>query len=212
MAFKLVLVRHGESVWNKANLFTGWTDVELSEQGQQEGKEAGNILREEKYEFDVVYTSVLKRAIQTMNFVLEEIDQAYLPIIKAWELNERMYGDLQGKNKAETAAKYGDAQVKIWRRAYAIPPPALDEDDSRHPKHFRAFAHIPKDKLPATESLKSTLDRFLPFWFSDIAKSVQKGKRVLVVAHGNSIRALVKHLDNVPEDEITELNIPTAVP
>jgi len=209
---KLVLVRHGESVWNEKNLFTGWTDVELSAKGKVEAAACGALLKKEGYQFDVCYTSVLKRAIHTMNFVLDGTDMNYIPIVKAWQLNERMYGDLQGLDKAETAAKYGEAQVKVWRRSYDIPPPPLKEDDPRHPKHHRLFQmHVPADAMPATESLKSTLERFLPYWHSTIGPDVLK-KNVLIVAHGNSLRALVKHLDNVPEGEITELNIPTGVP
>lgn len=210
--YKLVLVRHGQSAWNLENRFTGWTDVDLTEQGTQEATMAGRLLREEGYEFDIAYTSVLKRAIKTLGVIQDQMDLDWIPVIRAWELNERHYGNLQGLNKAETAEKFGEDQVKVWRRSYDVPPPPLAEDDERHPRFDRRYADVDPAKLPATESLKITLDRVLPYWHETIAPMIKSGKQVLVAAHGNSLRALVKYLDNIPESEITELNIPTGVP
>jgi 2,3-bisphosphoglycerate-dependent phosphoglycerate mutase len=210
--YKLVLVRHGQSTWNLENRFTGWTDVDLTEQGRTEAHSAGKLLREGRYTFDVAYTSVLKRAIKTLWIVLEEMELEWLPVTRAWQVNERHYGSLQGLNKAEMAERFGEAQVKIWRRSYDVPPPALELDDERHPRFDRRYAELRPEQLPATESLKITLERVLPYWHSTLAPVIQSGKRVLLVAHGNSIRALVKYLDNVSEAEITELNIPTGIP
>ncbi len=209
---KLVLLRHGQSTWNLENRFTGWTDVGLSAQGEMEAHTAGKLLREGNYQFDLAYTSVLKRAIKTLWIALEELEMEWLPVVRAWQLNERHYGSLQGLNKAEMAAKFGDAQVKIWRRSYDVPPPQLEWDDPRHPRFDRRYAGLKPEELPATESLKLTLERALPYWHTTIAPSIQAGKRVLIAAHGNSLRALVKYLDNIPDDEIVELNIPTGVP
>ncbi len=209
---RVVLLRHGESTWNKENRFTGWTDVDLSERGRQEADEAGRLLKEGRYVFDVAYTSLLKRAIRTLNVVLDSLDLLWIPVIKDWRLNERHYGALQGLNKSETAAKHGDAQTKIWRRSYDIPPPPLEVADPRHPSHDPRYACLPADQLPLTESLKDTVARFLPYWHSTIAPSITAGHRVLVAAHGNSLRALVKYLDGVSESEIVELNIPTGIP
>lgn len=210
MAGKLVLCRHGQSEWNQKNLFTGWTDVDLTEQGIQEAVDAGRLLNELGYEFDVAYTSVLKRAIRTLWHLLEQTDRMWIPVTRDWRLNERHYGGLQGLNKAETAAKYGDDQVHIWRRSYDIPPPELDADDERHPRHDPRYAGI--DGLPATESLATTLVRVLPCWNDLIAPDLKAGKNVLISAHGNSMRALVKMLDAISDDEITRFNIPTGVP
>ena len=209
---KVVLLRHGESTWNKLNLFTGWTDVDLSEKGFIEAHSAGQILKKEGYTFDIAYTSVLKRAIRTLNITLEEMDLEWLPVIKSWRLNERHYGALQGLNKAETAAKYGNEQVTLWRRSYDIPPPALEESDERYPGHDQRYKGLPKKDIPLTESLKLTVDRFLPYWHETIAPSIKSGKRVVIAAHGNSLRALVKFLDNISDSEIVGLNIPTGVP
>ncbi len=209
---RLVLLRHGESTWNQENRFTGWTDVDLTEKGRAEAREAGRLMRAEGYELDVAYTSLLKRAIRTLWIALDEMDLMWLPVERSWRLNERHYGALQGLNKAETAAKHGDAQVKIWRRSYDIPPPPLDPADPRHPGHDRRYAALPKDTLPLTESLKDTVARFLPYWHEEIAPAIESGRRVLIAAHGNSLRALVKYLDHVPEPEIVELNIPTGIP
>ena len=209
---KLVLIRHGQSSWNLENRFTGWTDVDLSEQGRREAQSSGQILREEGYEFDMVYTSVLKRAIRTMCIVLDELDQMWLPVVRNWRLNERHYGALQGLNKAETAAKHGEAQVKIWRRAYDVPPPPLEENDPRNAALDRRYAGLDKAEIPLTESLKDTVARFVPYWEETIAPQVAAGKRVLIVAHGNSLRALVKYLDNISEEDIIGLNIPTGIP
>ena len=209
---KIVLLRHGESTWNKENRFTGWTDVGLSEKGMQEARDAGRLLKKEGYVFDVAFTSVLSRAIKTLWTALEEQGQMYIPIYNTWRLNERHYGGLQGLNKAETAEKHGMDQVKIWRRSYDIPPPPLTPSDPRHPAHDPRYAGLDPKDLPLTESLKDTVARFLPYWHETIAPTVRSGKRVLIAAHGNSLRALVKYLDNVPESEIVELNIPTAVP
>ncbi|GAB4547141.1 MAG: 2,3-diphosphoglycerate-dependent phosphoglycerate mutase [Anaerolineales bacterium] len=210
--YKLVLVRHGQSAWNLENRFTGWTDVDLTEQGMREAREAGALLRAGGYDFDVAYTSVLKRAIKTLNIIQDEMNLDWLPVIRAWQLNERHYGALQGLNKAETAEKFGEAQVKIWRRSYDVPPPALELSDERHPKFDRRYAALTPNQLPATESLKITLERVLPFWRSTLAPEIKSGKRVLLVAHGNSIRALVKYLDHISDADITELNIPTGLP
>lgn len=209
---KLILIRHGQSTWNLENRFTGWTDVDLTEQGMAEARAGGKLLHDEGFEFDLVYTSVLKRAIRTMWLVLDELDQMWLPVIRDWRLNERHYGALQGLNKAEMAAQYGDAQVKIWRRSYDTPPPPLTEEDARHPGRDRRYAALTKDQLPLCESLKDTVARFLPLWHETIAPQIRSGKRVLIVAHGNSLRALVKYLDNMSEETITELNIPTGIP
>ena len=209
---KLVLIRHGESEWNKANLFTGWTDVELSEKGQAEAKEAGRILKEEGFDFDVCYTSYLKRAIHTLNFALDSMDRAWLPVYKTWKLNERHYGALQGLNKSETAEKYGEDQVKIWRRSFNVAPPALAEDDPRNPALQDQYRNEKGEKLPLCESLEDTIARVVPFYEDVIVKEMKAGKRVLITAHGNSLRALVKYLDNLSEKEILEVNIPTGVP
>jgi 2,3-bisphosphoglycerate-dependent phosphoglycerate mutase len=210
--FKLVLVRHGQSTWNLENRFTGWTDVDLTDLGRTEARSGGQLLREGEYKFDVAYTSVLKRAIKTLWLVLEETGFEWIPVIRAWQLNERHYGALQGLNKSEMAAKFGDEQVKIWRRSYDVPPPALDLNDERHPRFDPRYADIKKEELPSTESLKITLERVLPYWHSTIAPTILSGKRVLIVAHGNSIRAMVKYLDNISDIEIPELNIPTGIP
>lgn len=209
---KLVLIRHGESTWNKEGRFTGWTDVDLSDKGREEARAAGQLLKHEGYGFDLVFTSLLKRAIRTSNIVLDELDQLWLPVQRSWRLNERHYGALQGLNKAETAAKHGDAQVKIWRRAYDIPPPPLTADDPRHPSHDPRYQGLAASDLPLAESLKDTVDRFLPYWHTSIAPAIGAGQRVLVAAHGNSLRALVKYLDGVSDSAIVELNIPTGIP
>ena len=209
---KIVLIRHGESVWNKENLFTGWTDVELSDQGKQEAKKGGELLKHEGYTFDIAYTSVLKRAIRTLWIVLDELDLMWIPVERSWRLNERHYGALQGLNKAETAAKYGDEQVHIWRRSYDIQPPALEKSDDRYPGKDPRYKDLSEKELPLTECLKDTVDRFLPYWKETIEPVIKKGKKVLIAAHGNSLRALVKYLDNIPDDEIVNLNIPTGVP
>jgi len=209
---KLVLVRHGESTWNQENRFTGWTDVDLTEKGVEEAKQAGVVLKQEGYTFDLVFTSVLKRAIKTADLILESLDLLWLPVVRSWRLNERHYGALQGLNKSETAAKYGEAQVKVWRRSYDTPPPPLDEHDPRYPGNDRRYADIPITEMPLTECLKDTVARFLPFWHEVLAPAVQSGRRVIVVAHGNTIRALIKFLDNVSEEDIVELNIPTGIP
>lgn len=209
---KLVLLRHGQSAWNLENRFTGWTDVDLSEQGIAEAHAAGKILREEGYVFDLAFTSVLKRAIRTLWIAMDEMDLMWLPVYNAWQLNERHYGALQGLNKAETAEKFGAEQVKLWRRSYATPPPALTLDDKRHPRFDPRYAALTPEQLPATESLKITLERVLPYWQGSIVPELKVGKKVLIAAHGNSLRALVKHLDQISEEEITELNIPTGIP
>ena len=210
--FKLVLIRHGESVWNKENRFTGWTDVDLSEKGLGEAKEGGQVLKKEGYTFDIAYTSVLKRAIRTLWNVLDQMDLMWIPVVRDWRLNERHYGSLQGLNKSETAAKYGDDQVKIWRRSYDVPPPALEANDSRSPALDPRYKGLSKEQLPLTECLKDTVARVLPFWNDVVAPTVKSGKKVLIAAHGNSLRALVKYLDNVSEKDILELNIPTGIP
>lgn len=209
---KLVLVRHGESTWNQENRFTGWTDVDLTEKGMGEARQAGQVLKKEGFTFDVVFTSVLKRAIKTANLLLDELDLLWLPVVRSWRLNERHYGALQGLNKSETAAQYGEAQVKIWRRSYDTPPPPLETSDARYPGHDRRYADIPAAEMPLTECLKDTVARFLPFWHEVLAPAVQSGRRVIVVAHGNTIRALIKFLDNVSEADIVELNVPTGIP
>jgi 2,3-bisphosphoglycerate-dependent phosphoglycerate mutase len=209
---KLVLIRHGESVWNKENRFTGWKDVPLSDKGVEEAKAAGKLLKLEGYEFDIVFTSLLKRAINTMQFVLEETDQLWLPVNKSWRLNERHYGALEGLNKAETAAKYGEEQVKIWRRSYSTPPPAIEKDDVRYPGKDRRYNVLTESEIPLSECLKDTVERFLPYWFENILPEINSNKRVLIVAHGNSLRALIKYLDNMSEDAILALNVPTGIP
>ena len=210
--YKLVMMRHGESAWNRENRFTGWTDVDLTDGGVEEACRAGRLLREKGYDFDLTFTSVLKRAIKTLYTTLDELDRMWLPTEKHWRLNERHYGALQGLNKAETAARYGDAQVLIWRRAYAIAPEPLDHDDPRHPRFERRYATVEASDLPATECLADTVARVLPYWNERIAPAVRSGQRVLIAAHGNSLRALVKYLDGMGEDEIVGLNIPTAQP
>ena len=209
---KLVLLRHGESKWNFENRFTGWTDVALTNKGKVEAKSSGKLLKEEGFEFDLVYTSVLKRATETMDICLNEMNIINVPIIYDWRLNERHYGALQGLNKTETAEKYGDEQVLIWRRSYTTPPPPLDIDDERHPRFDDRYGDLNKNELPESECLKDTVDRFLPYWHETIAPSIQSGKKVLIVAHGNSLRALVKYLDDISDKEIVGLNIPTGVP
>ena len=210
--YKLVLVRHGQSTWNLENRFTGWTDVGLTAQGEAEAHEAGRLLREGGYEFDVAYTSVLRRAIKTLWIVMEEMGLEWMPVYRAWQLNERHYGALQGLNKAEMAQKFGEEQVHVWRRSYDIPPPALEPTDERHPRFDRRYASLTPDQVPATESLKITLERVLPYWHMVLAPAVMSGQRLLVVAHGNSLRALVKYLDRISDEEIPGLNIPTGVP
>jgi len=209
---KLILVRHGQSIWNVENLFTGWTDVDLSDLGREEAARSGRELLREQLQVDIVFTSVLKRAIRTLWIMLDEMDRMWLPVERSWRLNERHYGALQGLNKAQTVAQHGEAQVKIWRRSYDIPPPPLEAQDSRHPRFDSRYAGVPAGELPATESLKDTLGRVLPYWHARIAPELRGGRNVLVVAHGNSLRAMVKMLDGVSEAEITELNIPTGVP
>jgi 2,3-bisphosphoglycerate-dependent phosphoglycerate mutase len=209
---KLVLLRHGESQWNLENRFTGWTDVDLTPKGTEEAKEGARLLNEAGFTFDVAYTSVLKRAIRTLWLVLDGMDLMWIPVIRNWRLNERHYGGLQGLNKAETAEKFGDAQVKIWRRSYSVPPPALTSDDERFPGKDRRYAGLSPEELPLTESLKETVARFVPYWQTVIAPAVQSGQRVIIAAHGNSLRALVKHLDGLSEQEVIDLNIPTGIP
>ena len=210
--YELVLIRHGESEWNKLNLFTGWTDVELSEKGVEEAKNGGKLLKEEGFQFDVAYTSFLKRAIHTLNHVLEEMGEEYIPVHKTWRLNERHYGALQGLNKSETAEKYGEEQVKIWRRSYDIQPPALEEGDERNPANQAQYAGVGVQDLPLTECLKDTVARVLPYWECEIKPTIVSGKRVIIAAHGNSLRALVKYLEGISDDDIVALNIPTGVP
>jgi len=209
---KLVLLRHGESTWNKENRFTGWTDVGLNERGIQEAREAGRLLRQEGYVFEVAFTSVLKRAIKTLWIVLEEMDLMWIPVYRNWRLNERHYGALQGLNKAEMAERNGLEQVKLWRRSYEVRPPALTPDDPRYPGNDPRYANLSAEELPLTECLKDTVERFLPYWHETIAPVVRDGKRVLISAHGNSLRALVKYLDNIPDDKILDFNIPTGIP
>lgn len=208
----LVLLRHGQSTWNRENRFTGWTDVDLTSQGRAEAAEAGRLLEVEGFSFDVCYTSVLTRAIRTAWIALDELDEIWIPIHLSWRLNERHYGALQGLNKAETAAKHGEEQTKIWRRSYDIPPPPLAPDDERHPGRDRRYLALPPQDLPLTESLKDTVARFLPYWDDTIAPAIRSGQRVLIAAHGNSLRALVKYLDNISDHGILELNIPTGIP
>jgi 2,3-bisphosphoglycerate-dependent phosphoglycerate mutase len=210
--YKLVLLRHGESDWNRENRFTGWTDVDLSDKGRAEAKAAGELLKREGYFFDHAFTSVLKRAIRTLCLVLDEMDLLWLPTERSWRLNERHYGALQGLNKAETAAKFGEDQVKVWRRSYDIPPPALERSDVRFPGHDPRYHELTPAELPLTECLKDTVARFLPYWHERIAPTVKSGKRVVVAAHGNSLRALVKYLDGISDADIVELNIPTGIP
>ncbi len=210
--YKVVLLRHGESEWNLANRFTGWTDVDLTPKGVEEAAAAGKLLKDEGYVFDVAHTSVLKRAIRTLWITLQTMDLMWIPVRISWRLNERHYGALQGLNKAETAKKFGADQVKIWRRSYATPPPALEPGDERYPGSDPRYANLTKDDLPLAEALKHTVERFLPYWHDAIVPDIKAGKRVVIAAHGNSLRALVKHLDNVSEDEIVELNIPTGIP
>ncbi len=209
---KLVLVRHGESVWNKENLFTGWTDVDLSETGREEARNGGKLLKEAGYDFDLCYTSYLKRAIHTLNYVLAELDREWLPVTKSWKLNERHYGALQGLNKAETAEKYGEDQVKIWRRSFGTPPPALEATDTRNPALQEQYRNEDKKELPLTESLATTIERVIPYYQSEILPKMKEGKRVLIAAHGNSLRALVKYLDHMSDEDIVNVNIPTGVP
>ncbi len=209
---KLVIIRHGESEWNKLNLFTGWTDVDLSDNGKKEAKNAGLLLKKEGYDFDVCYTSYLKRAINTLNIVLEEMDREWLPVNKTWLLNERHYGALQGLNKEETTKKFGEEQVQIWRRSYDIQPPVLSEDDDRNPRKQEQYRGITEDKLPLTESLKDTIERVIPYFEQNVIEDMKQGKRAIIAAHGNSIRALVKYLDNMSDKEIISVNIPTGVP
>jgi 2,3-bisphosphoglycerate-dependent phosphoglycerate mutase len=210
--FTIVLLRHGESTWNRENRFTGWTDVDLSEKGKEEARRSGRLLTDAGLSFDITYTSVLRRAIRTLWIVLDEMDLMYLPIHHSWRLNERHYGALQGLDKRETTGKYGKEQVQLWRRGYSVRPPALAEDDPRHPRFDPRYAGLEPDELPATESLEDTLGRVVPYWNGTIVPAVREKKRVLIAAHGNSIRALIKYLDNVPDDEITGLNIPTGFP
>jgi 2,3-bisphosphoglycerate-dependent phosphoglycerate mutase len=209
---RVVLIRHGESVWNRENRFTGWTDVDLSEMGVAEAREAGRALRARGYGFDVAYTSLLKRAIKTLDIVLEELDQLWIPVAKSWRLNERHYGALQGLDKSETAKEFGEAQVRLWRRSYDVRPPAVEEHDPRFPGHDPRYAHLAKAELPSTECLRDTVARFIPYWHGTIAPAIRSAKRVLIVAHGNSLRALVQHLDAISDDAIAELNIPTGIP
>jgi 2,3-bisphosphoglycerate-dependent phosphoglycerate mutase len=209
---RLVLVRHGESVWNKANLFTGWTDVDLSERGVEEALEGGRLLRAEGFDFDLCFTSVLTRAIKTLHIVQEEMDRLWLPVEKSWRLNERHYGALQGLNKAQTAEKYGDEQVHIWRRSYTTRPPALELGDERHPRHDPRYRQLTDEELPLTECLKDTVARVLPYWHERIAPEIHKGTRVLISAHGNSLRGLIKYLDDIADDDIPKLEIPTGRP
>lgn len=210
--YKLVFVRHGQSLWNLENRFTGWTDIGLTEQGRSEAHAAGRMLREGGYVFDVAFTSVLRRAVQTLWTILQEMNLEWISVTNAWQLNERHYGALQGLNKSEMAEKYGETQVKIWRRSYDVPPPALELTDDRHPRFDARYASLTPDQLPATESLKLTLNRVLPYWHSTLSPMIKSGKRVIIAAHGNSIRAMVKYLDNISDADITELNIPTGLP
>ena len=209
---KLVLLRHGESTWNLENRFTGWTDVDLTPKGIDEAKESARLLNEGGYTFDVAYTSLLKRAIRTLWIAMDGMDLMWLPVHRSWRLNERHYGALQGLNKAETAAQYGNEQVHIWRRSFATPPPPLTPDDPRHPARERRYAGLSPAELPVAESLKDTIDRFLPYWHGTIVPDIRAGKRVLIAAHGNSLRALIKHLDGISEEEIVGLNVPTGIP
>ena len=208
----VVLLRHGQSTWNQENRFTGWTDVDLTDQGREEAAEAGRLLKAEGFTFDLAFTSVLTRAIRTCWITRDELDLLWIPVLKSWRLNERHYGALQGLNKEETAAKHGEEQTKIWRRSYDIPPPPLSPDDPRHPSRDPRYADVPPSDLPLTESLKHTVARFLPYWHEAIVPEIKAGKRVLIAAHGNSLRALVKYLDNISDEAIVELNIPTGIP
>jgi 2,3-bisphosphoglycerate-dependent phosphoglycerate mutase len=210
--YKLVLIRHGESTWNQENRFTGWTDVDLNAKGLGEAKAAGQLLKKEGYSFDRSFVSVLKRALRTNWMILDELDELWIPIERSWRLNERHYGSLQGLNKAETATKFGDDQVLIWRRSYDVPPPALEKSDDRFPGHDPRYKDVPEAELPQTECLKDTVDRVLPYWHSEIAPAVKRGEKVLVTAHGNTLRALVKYFDNLSEEEVLALNIPTGIP
>ena len=210
--YKIVLLRHGESAWNKENRFTGWTDVDLTEKGTEEGRKAGQLLKENGFVFEQAYTSVLKRAIKTLFLTLEEMDQLWLPVEKSWRLNERHYGGLQGLNKAETAAKHGDDQVLIWRRSYSTPPPALEKSDERYAGNLPQYKNMEEKDIPLTECLADTVERFVPYWIETIAPVVKSGKSVIIAAHGNSLRALVKYLDEVSEDDILKVNIPTGMP
>ena len=210
--YKIVLLRHGESVWNKENRFTGWTDVDLSEQGIKEAHQAATLLKEGDFTFDLAFTSVLKRAIRTLWIVMDDMDLMWIPVIRSWRLNERHYGALQGLNKAETAEKHGDEQVLMWRRSYDTPPPALEKTDDRHPSHDRRYAELTEQELPATECLKDTVDRFVPYWEQTIVPAIKSGKRIIITAHGNSLRALVKYLDGISDEAIVDLNIPTGIP
>ena len=210
--YKLVLIRHGESTWNKENRFTGWTDVDLSEKGVEEAREGGRTLKQRGFTFDAAYTSVLKRAIRTLWIVLDEMDLMWIPVLRDWRLNERHYGALQGLNKSEMAEKFGEQQVKIWRRSYDVPPPALEVSDARYPGHDRRYAGLAQAEIPLTECLKDTVARFLPCWHDVIAPAIRSGRRVLVAAHGNSLRALVKYLDHISDEDIVGLNIPTGMP
>jgi 2,3-bisphosphoglycerate-dependent phosphoglycerate mutase len=209
---KLVLLRHGESVWNKENRFTGWTDVDLSDKGKEEAKKAGQTLKKEGYLFDIAYTSVLKRAIRTLWITLDELDQMWIPVVRSWRLNEKHYGALQGLNKAEMAKKYGEEQVLIWRRSYDVRPPAIEKNDERYTYNEIKYKTLPESDVPATESLKDCVARFLPYWHETIAPAIKSGKKVLIAAHGNSLRSLVKYLDNISEKDIVSLNIPTGMP
>ncbi len=210
--YKLVLLRHGESTWNKENRFTGWTDVDLSEKGVEEAKQSGQILKKEGYIFDIAFTSVLKRAIRSLWIVLDEMDLMWIPVYRSWRLNERHYGALQGLNKAETAQKFGEEQVLIWRRSYDTPPPKLDKTDERYPGNDPKYKDLNEKDIPLMECLKDTVERFLPYWHEEIVPTIKSGKRVIISAHGNSLRALVKYLDNIPDEEIVKLNIPTGIP
>ncbi len=210
--YKIVLLRHGESVWNKENRFTGWYDVDLSEKGREEAKKGGQTLKKDGYTFDVAFTSVLKRAIRTLWITMDEMDLLWVPVHRSWKLNERHYGALQGLNKSETVAKFGEDQVKIWRRSYDIPPPALEKSDERWPGHDARYKDLKPNEVPTTECLKDTVDRFVPYWKETIAPVVKSGKKVIIAAHGNTLRALVMYLDNLSEKEILEVNIPTAIP
>ncbi|MHA1522449.1 MAG: 2,3-diphosphoglycerate-dependent phosphoglycerate mutase [Promethearchaeota archaeon] len=212
MSYKIVLLRHGQSVWNLENRFTGWTDVDLSENGYMEAKRSGELLKEEGFTFDVVFTSLLKRAIRTMWIAMDELDLMWIPVIRHWKLNERHYGALQGLNKSETAKKHSPDQVFIWRRSYDIPPPALGEDDERHPRHDKMYKSLVEENLPSTECLKDVVARVLPYWNETIAPMIKENKKILIVAHGNSLRAIVKYLDNISEEKIPHLNIPTGYP
>jgi len=209
---KIVLLRHGESQWNKENRFTGWTDVDLTDKGRQEAKTAGTALKKEGFSFDIAYCSVLKRALRTLEIVLDQLDELWIPVEKTWRLNERHYGALQGLNKSETAAQYGEEQVLVWRRSYDIPPPPLEKSDARWPGHDPRYQGVPEAALPVTECLKDTVDRFLPYWHEVIAPQVRAGKKIVIAAHGNSLRALAKYLDDLSEAEVLKLNIPTGVP